>query len=369
MSGVESRRSARISGRFWVAVEGVDAEMLPRHGDISATGIFLEIGEEIGDVGSVQWLHIASLDKLKTCHVMAHVVRHVQLSDLHRHLRGVALEFMPESDEAAARLCEFVRYVLDHPEPAGPTPHIAPRVRAAATRPSHPPEAEASVRELSVNTLLLETDWSVPVGEPLRVEIITKGGRRPIRVEGQAVSILPARGGAPGQKRYRIAVQVKEELKGPLKRFSEQAMPAVHLAPPAEKKTASSQLDQLITALIKPPAEPPERKHLEGLLARIPFTTLCSLIELERLTGVLVVRRPTQLTTLYVRDGRFVDIEPAQGDPRAELMRLFESREGSFELNVAVVDRKDRIDATMTNLLLELARISDEVKSDRDPGR
>lgn len=360
MSGVESRRSARIAGRFWVAVEGVDAEMTPRHGDISATGIFLEIDTDIGDVGSVQWLHIASLDKVRTCHVMAHVVRHVSLSDLHRDLNGVALEFMPESDEAAANLCDFVRYVLDHPEAPGPTPHIAPRVRAV-------PEAvqgETDVKELSVNTLLLETDWSVPVGEAVRVEIIAKGVRRPIRLEGRAVSILPARGGPGKQKRYRIAVQVKEELKGPLRRFSEQAMPAIP-PPSSQKPTASSPLDQLITALITPPAEPPERKHLEGLLSRIPFTTLCSLIELERLTGVLVITRESETVTLYVREGRFVDLEPSGGDPRAELVRLFDSRDGHFEMNVGIVDREDRIDCSMTNLLLELARVSDEAKSQR----
>ena len=61
----ESRRSARIPGRFWVAVEGVDAEPVLRHGDISATGLFFELTEDIGDVGTVQFLHLASVDRAR----------------------------------------------------------------------------------------------------------------------------------------------------------------------------------------------------------------------------------------------------------------------------------------------------------------
>lgn len=354
---IESRRSARIPGRFWIAVEGVDAELTPRHGDISTTGIFVEMDADIGDVGTVQWLHIASMDRMMTIHVMAHTVRHVHLSDVHRNLKGVALEFMPESDDAAVRLVEFVHYVLENPNVEGPTPHIAPRVRAAAS-PTTDAAMEAHLKELSVNTLLLETDWSVPVGEPVRVEIIARGVRRPIRVEGEAVSILPGRGLPGGPKRFRIAVQVKQEIAGPLRRFSSAELRAVN--PDLEGKGT---IDQLINALIQPPQEPPERKHLSGLLSRIPFTTLCSLLELERLTGELVVRRGRESHKLFVKDGRFVDVEPAPDGARAVLAALFAAREGAFELDVGAVDRPDKIGMSMTNLLLDLARVTDEANA------
>lgn len=71
-------------------------------GDISATGIFFDMDLDVGPVGTVQWLHVATLDRTKIIHVMAHVVRVVSLADVHREVKGVALEFMPESDEAAA---------------------------------------------------------------------------------------------------------------------------------------------------------------------------------------------------------------------------------------------------------------------------
>jgi len=375
-TGAESRRSARTAGRFWVAVEGVDTELVPRRGDLSATGIFFETEFDIGEAGTVQWLHIASWDRVRTVTVMAHVVRAVTLADVHREIRGVALEFMPESDEAASNLCDLVRYVLEAPQERGEAQELRPRLAAkgAAASAGNDKETPVTVSKLSVQTMLLETDWTVPVGEDVRVEIIARGVRRPIRLEGRAVSVLPA--SPRGEKRYRIAVQVKSELQGPLRRFSSVAMPAVTPAmgvpavssPPPE----AGPLDQLLSALIQPPETPPERGHLTGQLARIPFPALCSLMELERLGGVLTVRRPAtaaataSTTRLYLREGRFVDVEELEGDgratsnPRAELGKLLACREGSFEFDVGDTPREDRIQASMTQLLLDLARVADE---------
>ena len=363
MNGPESRRSARITGGFWVAVEGVDAEMVLRRGDISATGIFFEIDADVGPVGTVQWLHLASLDRTRVAHVMAHVVRVVSLADVHREVKGVALEFMPESDDAAAKLCDLVKHVLESPQRDGKVPQIAPRMTAAGP-------GSVEVKELSVNSLLLETDWSVPVGEPVRVEIIAKGVKRPIRLEGQAVSVLPAVAG--GAKRFRIAVRMKEELKGPLKRFSEHEIsidPAElekAKAKIAAQNAQASPIDQLLSALIVPPAEPPERKHLSGELSRIPFTSLCSLLELERLSGELSIRREHDLVRVFVRDGRFVDVESKRDlDPRAEIGRLLTQREGTFAFLVTPVVREDRIRMSTTELLLDAARQEDEIASGR----
>ena len=346
-SGSESRRSARTAGRFWVAVEGVDTEPVPRRGDISATGIFFETEFEIGDAGTVQWLHISSWDRACAVTVMAHVVRAVTLADVRREIRGVALEFMPESDVAAAAICELARYILQSPLGTESAPEMSPRVSARAGAGA----AEATsvnLNKLSVQTLLLETDWTVPVGEPVRVEIIARGVRRPIRVEVQ----------------------------GPLRRFSSIAMPAVRPGEhgnlgamgDAAQQRPTGPLDHLLSALIQPPETPPERRHLTGLLSRIPFTTLCSLIELERLSGDLTIRRGAVISRLFLREGRFVDVEPYTMDPKSELAKLLECRDGSFELDVAPVERVDRIGATMTQLLLDLACATDEANASREPG-
>jgi hypothetical protein len=298
---------------------------------------------------------------------MAHVVRAITLADVHQEIRGVALEFMPESDVAAAAICELARYVLESPLGDTSVPEMSPRVSARAGAGG----AEATsvnLNKLSVQTLLLETDWTVPVGEPVRVEIIARGVRRPIRVEGTAVSVLPAM--QSSGKRYRIAVHVNSEVEGPLRRFSSIAMSAVRPGEakggaPAPEPRPAGPLDHLLSALIQPPETPPERRHLSGLLSRIPFTTLCSLIELERLSGDLTIRRGESTSRLFLSEGRFVDVEPYTVDPKSELAKLLECRDGSFELDVAPVERVDRIGATMTQLLLDLACAQDEASSAR----
>jgi hypothetical protein len=369
----EARRSARIPGRFWVAIEGVDAEPVLRHGDVSATGLFFELGEDIGEVGTVQFLRLTSLDRARHLNVMAYIVRVITLADIHEERRGVALEFMPESDDAAANVVDFVRHVLASPADGTAAPHVAsPRLDARLTSGADGSKVAAvAVRHLAVRTLLLEADFAVPVGDPVRIEIIAKGVRKAIRLEGEAVSVLPAPRerrvegpGAQEEKRYRIAVRVREEIPGPLRRFSSKGIPAVdpkaltnaRIPPPPE----SSPFEQLLSSLIHPNAEPTERHHLSGSLARIPFTTLCSLLELERLSGVLAVRRGETTHLLFVSEGRFVDLEPASSDMRAEVKKLMGARDGSFQMRVGGVDRPDRVGASMTQLLLDLARESDE---------
>jgi hypothetical protein len=357
-SGPESRRSARVVGRFWVAVEGVDAELTPRRGDISPTGIFFETEADVGGVGTVQWLHIASADRKQTLNVMAYVVRVVQLSDVQREVRGVALEFMPDSDDVAEKVCDFALYILQHPHSVKETPHIAPRLEVSAGAGATEPDQPATVNKLSVQTLLLETDWSVPVGEPVRVEIIARGVRRPIRVEGSAISVLPAV--ERGPNRYRIAVEVKNEIVGPLRRFPSLEIPAIDPSSQAADPSTTGPLGELLAALIKPRPEPPDRKHLTGLLSRIPFTTLCSLLELERLTGELTIRNGEEQACLFVRDGCFVDIEPSGGKPRETIGALLALKTGTFAFVVRPVPREDKVGLSMTQLLLDCAREADE---------
>jgi hypothetical protein len=68
---------------------------------------------------------------------------------------------------------------------------------------------------------------------------------------------------------------------------------------------------------------------------------------------------------IFIREGRFVDVEaPGGRAPRAEIGALLEAREGSFDFDVAPVDREDRVQASMTQLLLDVARETDESKRD-----
>ncbi len=404
--GKEARRSARVATKLLVGVEGVDAEPKPRAGDISSTGIYFECDVDIGEVGTVQWLHLRSHDGACEIHLMAHVVRSVSMKELDRpRLGGVALEFMPENDERIAALQEFVRYVLQGDPAEGA--FIAPRVDTRAGAADGPTRG-ATLQKLSVSTLSLEARWSVPVGETVRVEIVAPGVAKPIRLQGRAVHVAPEGKGG----RFHIELEFQEELDGPLRRLSSKSFAAVRptsagellAAVPESERTPSSQpalssrggapasspepppvsspldgtddeyisrtLEELLSALIVPPPEDspsPRRAHLAGLLSRVRLPTLAALFEMDRISGELTLVQGEERATIFVRDGRIVDVESAALDPRPrpQLARLFGWMDGSFEFIVRPVTRADRVELSTTALLLDLAREADEAARTR----
>jgi hypothetical protein len=374
---MEARRGARVTTRFLVAVDGVEFELTPRTGDISATGIYFETDAEVGDVGTVQWLHLVSTDRARSVRVMAYVVRKVMLSELGGGTAsGVAFEFMPENDDTAAAVHELVRHVLAMRHEGAP-PHIRPRIDA------HVGEDEtATVRQLSVKSMVLETSWAMEPGEHVRVDIVAPGMTRRIRLDGRAVKVAAKR--AP-TSRYAIEVEIQKESERPIRYHSSMTFSAVKPeqieaaraglqapkpapAPAPEDDDVSRTLDDLLAALILPQEAPRNRRlHLSGQLSRIRLGTLLSLFDMERMTGKLSLQRGTDAACLYVRDGRLIDVEPAGAQPvRARIAQLLAWDEGAFELYVEPVERIDRVQTSTMALLLDLAREADE--ANRPPG-
>lgn len=380
--GEEARRSTRVVTSFLVAVDGIDAELTSRRGDISATGIFFETSTRIGDAGSVQFLTIASASRSDEIRLMAHVVRTIALDDVAGgQLFGVALEFMPESEDAAAAVERFVQRILFE-EPAEPS--LAPRLPAEASSATQQ-NGQAVLRQLSVRSMTLETSWGVAPGERLRVEIAAPGRSRRVRLEGSAVRVTPRSDGGNSKNAtpYEIEVEFQTEIERPPRHGSSMTFAAVRpelitsyavkpaskpevLQPPATEAgedEVSRVLDDLFAALIHPPADiRPKREHLSGLLSRIRLPTLCALFDMERLSGELTLRRDTVKAVIFIRNGQLVDAEGLPGDlaPRAQISELLAWDDGSFEFDVCTVDRADRVETSTTALLLDLAREDDE---------
>jgi hypothetical protein len=380
----EARRGARIATRFLVAVEGLDPAPVLRKGDISSTGVYFETDRDVGDVGTVQSLALTSLDRSRSVRVMAHVVRTVRLADVAgRHISGAAFEFMPESDEAAVQVHDFVRRVLSVRK-QGETPSIAPRLGARVADGASPDGStshDATVQSLSVRTMVLETSWAIEPGEHLRVDIVAPGMTRRLRLDGLAVRVAP-RPGTPS--RYDIEVEVQQEQKRPIRIDSSMAMSAMRIdpeqlrqieeevtqpgVPPPSDDDVTHVLDELLSALILPPEDESVRRrhtHLSGELSRIRLPTLFSLFEMEKLTGKLVVQGGGSDARVFFAGGRVVDVEPlAQGESaRARIVRLLTLDAGTFDFVVENVQRADRLKTTTTALLLDLAREADEERA------
>lgn len=101
---------------------------------------------------------------------------------------------------------------------------------------------------------------------------------------------------------------------------------------------------------------------LRGSLDDIALGTLLSLLEFERKTGVLVVLREHELARVFISNGKILKVETTAGDgsPKQRLMRLLDWRDGRFEFSPAEIGQRDEVGLSVTQLLLEHARVQDE---------
>lgn len=374
---VDLRRNPRTPIRLWVEIDGVLPSSV-RHGDISATGLCVHLEQAIGDVGTVQWLELKSLDGTRRINVMAHVVRNVP-PPKPGALHGVAVEFMPESDAAVDALHAFVRYVLlERRERGAPTQAQRAMARNLA-RASNPPSR--------VGTLTLEAGWSLNIGDNVGLVLMAPSGNKPIRLRATAanVEMKPSDGSLP---RFSLEFSVFEERDGPLRRLSSTSLAAVRADDPRAAKMAEAQKRSRTAASKRPPAadsidpfsrtvddlladlgadaesstESPRFAHLSGQLVRGRLAMLATLFDMEKVSGELRVTNGDENAQIFVQDGRIVDLEPlAEGkDLRDELSRVFDWDEGRFALVLGDVDRPDKLGLGMTALLIELAHRADE---------
>jgi Domain of unknown function (DUF4388)/PilZ domain len=379
----EARRSVRVSTRILAAIEGIDAEPSPAMGNISATGAYFETTGDPGDIGAVHWLRIVSMDRTRSLRLLAHVARRVTLDDADGRRWGVAFEFMPESEETREKIGDFVVHALE----AGDAPSIEPRLDAYAPPPTpheEGPHPDVAIKKLTVRSFTLETSWRVLRGETVRADISAPGIARPISVRGRASRVSQVNEPGKGE-RFLIEVEVHEEVDGPVRRRSSTSFRAVRLddaarlaaqPPPVaggdstrrgDKSAADDTLDDLLSALVLSPAAEQERRtpqQLSGQLGRVHLGALCSLFDMERISGELLLARGNERVTIFVRNGELVDVAPvpAGTTPRDALRGALRWTQGTFDFFVGKVDRENKINAGTTALLLDLAREDDEAE-------
>jgi hypothetical protein len=227
--------------------------------------------------------------------------------------------------------------------------------------------------------MVLETSWAIQPGEKVRVDIVAPGMTRRIRLDGRATRVVPKMRGLTASS-FDIEVEVQNETERPIRTHSSMTFEAVRpedvaaspppppaVAAPNEDAEVTAVLDDLLAALILPPeTEAPRnrRNFLAGKLEQVRLPTLLSLIETERMTGKLVLRRGIDESRIYVADGVVLDVEPLEPNEsrRARIGALMAWADGTFELNGEPVARPNRVNMRTTALILDLAREADEAR-------
>lgn len=105
------------------------------------------------------------------------------------------------------------------------------------------------------------------------------------------------------------------------------------------------------------------KSALRGSLDDTPLTSVLSFVELERRTGKLLVVGEEDLATLYVKEGRVIDVDykgSSESESIDRLYKVLDWTSGRFELTTCEVDRPEQIKTPVGFVLLEHARRSDE---------
>ncbi len=298
---------------------GIERRATIREGDLSLSGLHVRLDAAVGEPGQIYALRLRSRDKAIRLEVPARVVRVERTDDLlsGTKVRAVAFEF----------LCY---------EP-GKREELSALVLHMARESDAEPEADA---EPDVGGLSLETGWQLRKGERVRIEVPSPSGGT-MRFEGRAVRSRRKPSGA-----FRTQVEAMGE------------------APPLERPEPITGIRESLSGLDASALRArPQPVHLSGDLAYLSMPGVLSIVALERFTGELRVTRERDSARVYVRDGQVVDCVGGAGRaPLDELARLFNWREGRFELSIGACDRADRIETSTTALLLDLARELDEKK-------
>jgi CheY-like chemotaxis protein len=111
------------------------------------------------------------------------------------------------------------------------------------------------------------------------------------------------------------------------------------------------------------PVAPAANPGLRGNLVDIGLGTLLSLFEFERKSGILLLLRDGEIARLFVSEGRVLKVEGSMKNgitPKQRLMTLLDWQVGQFEFSPCVIGGRDELNTSITQMLLEHARTSDE---------
>jgi CheY-like chemotaxis protein len=154
----------------------------------------------------------------------------------------------------------------------------------------------------------------------------------------------------------------------PSRRVTPIGMPAVG-APPGPLRPP--------TTRIAPPGRAPDpesnrRTVLSGVLEEFGLSSLLIVLELERKSGVVILRAGQAVGRIYLRQGRVIRAQiEGGGEPRQGQLAVYDLLgwpRGRFEFNVGEVAGEDEIGSPTSFLLLEGARLQDE-RNNNDKGK
>jgi two-component system OmpR family response regulator len=144
---------------------------------------------------------------------------------------------------------------------------------------------------------------------------------------------------------------------------------------PADVAPPGSSPDIIRRLTPPPPARPSQWLRpllaLRGVLTEIGLSSILTMLEMERKSGILIIEGEPGTARLFLRQGHIIRAEIEADEPLAGVAAVYTAlawTEGQFEFLIGDVGGVDEIQASTTFLLMEGARRIDEAnmpKGDR----
>ena len=342
----QARRAPRLRTRLRVGIPDVEGDPGLEKCLLSLSGMLLHTNRRAGEPGAVRMLRLVNAGCDVAIEIMARVVRVMTPDDAGggQGIESISFEFLPDGDEQLRELVEFLRRVAEAETTS--EAQEAGNVRA----PAEPSDRLGDV--LDVLGLVLDTTCPIAPGAKIRAEIEIPASGRRIRLSGKTLG-TESIGQGETEELYRVQVGIDRV----------EAMGA-DLPGQGPEEESVENLVNALRAGASPrerPARQREGVHLSGSLAEVGLPSLLGFVDLERASGVLRLTRDAQEATVFVSEGRIVDVESGiSGAPTDVLGVLLGWSEGEFAFAFQAVEREDVVGKATTALLLDLARESDE---------
>jgi hypothetical protein len=349
----DERRSSRIRARFWVQVDGVENEPCLRGGDLSITGVLVNISRPVGEPGHLVMLNLASSDHLKSVRTLARVTRTIWQTDLYQGTTqvGTAFEFLPH-DQLNPEVMDLLHHVTSHELRTFGNIRLD-RNLEARINPRSGEGFSASIVSLGPDLAVLSSRHSLAMGADVQIEVPYETGL--VSLRGQVLRCTAeSSSGSPSVFNLMVRFEPFEVL-------------------PGQESSDAIAVETLMRNLVVPsvvPSRPDTNNDLSGQLSRLKVSSVLSLLELERLTGLLTVTHQQSSVCIHIAEGRMLDVESSNtmDSPRQALEHALYWDEGQFRFSSQPVVRPDRLNTTTTGFLLDALRSKGGPSSARKAG-
>ncbi len=144
------------------------------------------------------------------------------------------------------------------------------------------------------------------------------------------------------------------------------------IAKPFRPVELRARAERLMHRALRDASEQAFGSSIRGDLSQVSLPSVLSLLELERRAGRIVIEGPLR-GTLWIADGRVLRAEVSgdahvAGAPLERAFALIDARHGEFAFVAETTVVEDELHCSITALLMEHARVSDEASRDEPHG-